>query len=324
MQLDSKQHFQLGLVRLFALMTLAVILPFTLWRFYSGDWLRASINCVIFAMALTSYIYSYRAQRVSELASFLAFFLLIAVMTLTYMSHPLFSMWLHPVMLTCYFLLPQRVAISLSVITVAALFPLLLTASDTLTAASVSASLALSSAMAFTFSRLADHQRRKLDQAAHHDALTDLGNRRQLDEELKRCLDDFHRSGTPTTLIILDLDNFKRVNDTYGHPVGDKVLVHAAHILRQRARRTDRVFRYGGEEFVILARHTDLEQGRLLAEKLRSQFEGQLEAPDGPVTASFGCAPLLASDTPSAWFGRADEAMLRAKAGGRNRVETAP
>jgi hypothetical protein len=121
MQQTSKQQFQLGLVRLFSAMALLVLIPFTLWRLYSGDYLRVSVNMAIFSIALISFLYSYRAQKVDHIGALLAISLVTAVLTLTYINQPLYMAWLHPVMFTCYFLLPTALAILLTAISIAAI-----------------------------------------------------------------------------------------------------------------------------------------------------------------------------------------------------------
>jgi diguanylate cyclase (GGDEF)-like protein len=181
------------------------------------------------------------------------------------------------------------------------------------------ASTLFSGSMAYIFARLTDEQRELLSTEATEDTLTRLGNRRLMNQELALCIDDYMR-GAPATLILLDLDRFKQTNDQFGHNTGDQLLIDAAQLLKQRARKTDRVFRYGGEEFVILARNTTLIQAKVVAEDLRRRIESRLQTPSGSVTASFGCAQLKNGEDAAVWFERADQAMFEAKRRGRNRV----
>jgi diguanylate cyclase (GGDEF)-like protein len=133
-------------------------------------------------------------------------------------------------------------------------------------------------------------------------------------------VEDFARNQTPASLLILDLDFFKRVNDKFGHNIGDIVLANLGALLAKRVRKTDRVFRFGGEEFVVLTRNTRLSDGQIIAEQLRAQIEMELKDPEGALTASFGCAQLHANETADEWFERADKALYQAKERGRNRV----
>ncbi|MEO4010874.1 diguanylate cyclase [Chromobacterium piscinae] len=163
---------------------------------------------------------------------------------------------------------------------------------------------------------------------ARHDALTNLHNRMAANEQLQEEHLRYKRTGAPYAVLLLDVDHFKRVNDTFGHDAGDRVLRHIADTLRNSARATDFVARYGGEEFLLLLPETDAAGAAVLAEKIRAAVE-QSQAPDvGRITISIGLATSNAATSnaadaqPEATVKRADLALYRAKAGGRNRVET--
>ena len=155
------------------------------------------------------------------------------------------------------------------------------------------------------------------------DRLTGLFNRRKLDQILEEELVRSRRYDFAFSLVILDIDHFKLVNDNYGHPVGDAVLVAMAGILRQRTRDADAVARFGGEEFVIVCRHSAPEGSIAMAEKLREEIARHSFPEVGRVTASFGVAMYQGGDSVAAVLARADAALYRAKAAGRNRVEFA-
>ncbi len=166
---------------------------------------------------------------------------------------------------------------------------------------------------------------RALERLASTDALTGLANRRafmaQLDAELNRVV----RGGEPGVLLMLDLDHFKRVNDTYGHPAGDAVLVELARVLRTVLRRDDLPGRLGGEEFAVLLPATATADAAVLAERLRATLErDEIDSASGPIriTASIGIAPLAGADS-SAVLASADTALYQAKGQGRNRVVVA-
>jgi diguanylate cyclase (GGDEF)-like protein len=163
--------------------------------------------------------------------------------------------------------------------------------------------------------------------AARTDVLTGLSNRRYLDEQLQRVLAEAGRYGDPASLILLDLDYFKLINDTHGHAVGDMVLKHVAETLLDGIRGVDLCARYGGEELAVLLPRTGLQGAVELAERLRAMVESRPLALSGRhirVTASFGVAsfPTPASN-PTALLSSADTALYRAKEAGRNRVRTA-
>ncbi|BBL78514.1 hypothetical protein RxyAA322_03680 [Rubrobacter xylanophilus] len=158
---------------------------------------------------------------------------------------------------------------------------------------------------------------------AHTDPLTGTSNRRSVYAALRREMEAARRYGKPLSVLLFDLDHFKRINDTYGHSQGDAALRWIANTVRSLLRTTDHLGRWGGEEFIVLAPETDLEQATLLAERLREAIS--LDQPPNlpPLTASFGTATHRPGDTPEDLLRRADEGLYRAKARGRNRTETA-
>ena len=158
---------------------------------------------------------------------------------------------------------------------------------------------------------------------ARTDDLTDLPNRRALDEEIAHALAGARRTGRPFAVVMVDVDRFKFINDTHGHAVGDATLTAFARRLAGALRGPDRAYRYGGEEFCLLLADTDLAGARTLAERAREHialpFEGTMRA----LTASFGATAWQPDDTGDTLFRRADRALYAAKGNGRDRVETA-
>jgi len=170
---------------------------------------------------------------------------------------------------------------------------------------------------------LLEAQAVQLEKLATTDALTAAYNRRKLNELTLAELERVRRYGRPLSLFILDIDHFKRVNDTYGHEAGDQVLVTLAGLLRAGIRATDSLARWGGEEFVVLSPGVTADGEAQLAERLRAAAAAHDHASVGTVTASFGVAEHSPGETPDELFARADRALYRAKDGGRNRVEVA-
>jgi two-component system, cell cycle response regulator len=176
--------------------------------------------------------------------------------------------------------------------------------------------------------QLQDELRRRndeLDQLARIDALTAVYNRRHMEEELQRLATASRRDGRPLGLLLLDLDHFKAVNDTYGHGGGDTVLQQAAQRLGDATRAAGIVGRWGGEEFVVLLPGADLTETHAAAERARHLIAAtpmRLDQLDVAVTASIGCAAATDGNVDTL-LSRADVAMYRAKEGGRNRVVVA-
>lgn len=164
---------------------------------------------------------------------------------------------------------------------------------------------------------------RQLDRLAVTDRLTGLSNRLRLDQVLEEEYLRSLRHGGSWSLILIDVDHFKATNDSFGHQAGDVVLQEIAAVLAGATRELDVVGRWGGEEFLVICRDTDLAGACQLAEKLRAGVAGHGFSVGGPKTCSAGVASIAAGDSISQLIARADQALYRAKASGRNRVATA-
>ena len=162
----------------------------------------------------------------------------------------------------------------------------------------------------------------QLERLATTDILTGLVNRSQFDAVLKNELNRHDRYSRPLSLIMLDLDYFKDINDNYGHDVGDQVLVELAHLLKRNLRKADCCARWGGEEFMLLAPETSLEQAVILADKIRSTIKHTDFPIQGSVTASFGVVEVHSQESGKSVMKRVDDALYRAKEKGRDRVST--
>lgn len=160
--------------------------------------------------------------------------------------------------------------------------------------------------------------------AARTDLLTGLVNRRELDDRFRAEKSLAERHATTFCIAIADIDHFKRVNDTYGHLAGDRILTNIAYILASSLRTEDICGRWGGEEFLLILPHIDLDSAAVVAEKLRRAVENshtEWEDQTIDVTISLGVAAFRPGMSQEACIAAADEALYRAKSNGRNRVE---
>lgn len=170
-----------------------------------------------------------------------------------------------------------------------------------------------------------DRLRAELEHLATHDSLTNALTRRHMDEACRIEIERSRRNGRSTALLMMDLDHFKSVNDTYGHQAGDQVLINFVIKVNALLRPADQLGRFGGEEFVLLLPETAMEDALLVAQRIRAVCAAGGDSAQGPAcTVSIGVASTLNDrDTLDALLARADAAMYRAKDNGRNRIEAA-
>lgn len=160
----------------------------------------------------------------------------------------------------------------------------------------------------------------ELTQKAHYDQLTGLVNRRFMDELLVNEIERCRRYRSPMTVLLLDIDHFKSINDTFGHDAGDRVLETVASRLKGTVRSVDSVARWGGEEFIVMVAETDLSSALVVGENIRKTVERGEYALNRPVTVSVGVSEFKKDDTVDSLLKRADVALYRAKERGRNQV----
>lgn len=159
----------------------------------------------------------------------------------------------------------------------------------------------------------------KLVSTSRTDSLTGLWNRKKLNEELKREIAIAKRYKLPLTVMISDIDHFKRINDTYGHDAGDECLVKISNILSEMTRETDVLARWGGEEFLYLFPNTTINAAQIIAKKIISKLN-ELEYKDlGPITMSMGLTSYIENEDSNEMFNRADKALFISKNEGRNK-----
>jgi len=225
--------------------------------------------------------------------------------------------WLYPVIVSFYFFLPMKgaVAINSILITIASIvgwnyLESYIAIRFIITMVSVAIFITI---FIFVIEQLTN----KLEKFAKTDVLTGLLNRSTLKELLNKAIEQNKRANIPMTIISIDLDRFKNINDEFGHDAGDEVLINVSQTLSKGARATDSIFRVGGEEFLIILFDTDLADGIKKAEQLRQAliaFKGRI------TTASFGVAEYQKDETFEHWLKHADNNLYKAKSLGRNRV----
>lgn len=239
------------------------------------------------------------------------------------------SYWLFASGVANYYIVDRRIALGINVVACALVG--MFAFDDLAIALRYSASFAMINIFLFGFSRQLEKKNLMLDEMLTIDPLTMAGNRTALEDSLRRVKSQYDRYETPVTLIMIDLDHFKRVNDTHGHSQGDKVLQEIAILIQKRLRDADTLYRFGGEEFIIIAENTNLSQAAYLAEDIRRKIasrpvvgilreQANDQESDQQLTVSMGVAQLRHEETTDDWLNRADRALYKAKSVGRNWV----
>ena len=159
----------------------------------------------------------------------------------------------------------------------------------------------------------------KVEHSSCHDSLTSVYNRSQFDLDIKEEIDRYERNKREFSLLIMDIDHFKKVNDSLGHAEGDRVLKKMAGTVRRCIRKTDFFYRIGGEEFAVLSPETDHESALLLAEKIRSVVEKEFSKDKSKITISIGASVYTDGMSHSDYYNQADKALYEAKRTGRNK-----
>ncbi len=162
--------------------------------------------------------------------------------------------------------------------------------------------------------------RELLQEQATYDSLTKLFNRRKMEETIALEIERYKRSDTPLSIIMFDIDDFKQINDTFGHQVGDRTLKQLANLLKDTIRKIDFVARWGGEEFIVLAPQTDIQGGSTLADNLRKTIESTNFPCERQVTCSFGATEFKPDDTIDSLLKRVDDALYVSKKDGKNKI----
>lgn len=231
------------------------------------------------------------------------------------------SYWLYASGVANFYILDRRPALLINIL--ACLAAVTFVFDDPSYVVRYCAAFAMINIFLYTFAVQLEKKNDELDRMLTIDPLTRVGNRTAMDETLARVKNLFERHRTPVTVIMIDLDHFKVINDTLGHSEGDKVLCRVANELQARLRPTDTLYRYGGEEFLVVAENTSLSQASFLAEGIRQRIASHAsdkQQAEADLTVSVGVAQLRVGESTDSMVDRADKALYKAKSMGRNWV----
>jgi diguanylate cyclase (GGDEF)-like protein len=316
----GRRAIEVGVMNYTGWTATGIIAGFVVYRSMTGDPAGAIVNAVIVCMLVVPLVMS-RFRRLTRVA-LVAFGIVISASCL--MSAIFVSsnglLWTYLVLWINFLVLPRYVAaaFNLGITAILALqFQLYETPLEQISWVTVAL---LISACGLIFTHQLHLQRKLLGKLATLDPLTGAGNRRLMQHDLEKAVAEFDRNRHRSTLVVLDLDHFKAVNDAYGHEAGDRLLERFASAVRAALRTEDGLYRLGGEEFVVLLKNMNEQAARDSLNELHERLSGTVKGPTGPLYFSAGAATIEHGENWSRWLARADGALYEAKHGGRNRL----
>ncbi|WP_432378819.1 diguanylate cyclase [Duganella sp. P38] len=303
-------------------LTILSILPFGIYRMWQGSWATALVDASLIAAMSAVIVHVWRTGRYQVAGLAVTIFYSVGMLAVVYLRGMALVYWVYPTMIAAYFVVRPVAALAINSVALVLLLMMLWwqVALDNLS--TIVVTVALVNLFAYVFAYRTGLQTQRLHTAVELDFLTEVGNRRAMDRKLAEYAQE-RRPQLASSLLLLDLDHFKQINDRYGHAAGDKVLKRLAELMRAHTRSSDRIFRYGGEEFAIIACGAGLAAAAHLAEGLRAAVASATLLEDHPITISIGVALMDKADPPAEWLARADKMLYAAKQAGRNAVRVA-
>lgn len=297
------------------------IIPFALYRFSQGDWIIGVIDSLIVMMVVAIGYHVWSSGKVRVASIILTFSYMTGMVAVNYVSDLSLIFWAYPTMAAAYFLIRPKEALAVCTLSIIVLIPSIVDRYIAVETAIILITLFLTNIFAYIFACNNSLYQQILTFQAKTDALTGAANRVSFEHDTQKAIYLYRRYAQTFSLIMIDIDLFKKVNDTYGHQVGDEVLAGFVQCCKSRLRQVDSLYRIGGEEFVVLAKGTPLHGAMQLADELRELVQKTKLLPDGkPVTISLGVAEYRDSEAMKSFVKRADCALYRAKQSGRNQV----
>lgn len=320
-----RNDFQLSIITLMGIIGVGGITPYAFYRLLNGNLMVGIADTVIVFSTLVAVIYAWRTGDTEKPGLYLAavFSVGATLIAINLGVNGLF--WIYPLILFNFFMVSPGKAIAASLLVLAGLVGhALWTPGSVFESHYQMVSFLVTNAMAgvltFIFAYRTRTQREQLQLLAIQDPLTGARNRRAMNEELKIAVSSKRRHGRSYGVLAMDLDHFKQINDLYGHQAGDQVLIDYVKLMKACSRQEDRLFRFGGEEFLLLLPDTDAQGLEAAAQNLLKTVRDHLRGPGGPVTVSIGGALLNAEEPWDHWLRNADQCLYQAKKEGRNRA----
>lgn len=310
---------RLAMILLFTALTVLGITPFAVMRASNGQWLAVALEALLILCILACAAYTWKTRNTSLSGSIIVVLVSTGCAALTVVLGPSTLFWIYVVVVANFMLAPRLVATLCSILLVATgVVDSVLVQPAAVAGFGVTSVLVM--LFAYIFASLTETQRSMLESLVIRDPLTGVANRRSMEVELADALKGHLARDEPATVAVLDLDHFKLVNDRYGHDAGDRAIRGFTDRVQSCIRKRDRLFRLGGEEFVLLLPGTDYSGARVALEKVRDAVQAEPLVDELRITTSIGAAVLEPADDWPRWLARADSALYQAKDEGRDRV----
>lgn len=301
----------------FAVITIS---PFIYLRYLDEDYFMVALDAGIVVSMFLFFVFTFKTRK-AEIAklvfAILVTCVIILIIVLRGQSH---IYWIYPAIIAIYYILPEKAAVTICVFAISIILFVLFPSVNVIEFFTIMMTFILT--LLFTYVIFSNYNKtnERLALLATIDPLTSCGNRRALDTSLQAILSAQKRESKTVSLILLDLDHFKKINDNHSHSVGDQVLIDLVQLMNKHTRALDTIFRYGGEEFIIAPLALDLSSATQMAEKLRVLIEKYRFVNNIQATVSIGVAQYRTEESAEAWISRADAALYKAKNSGRNQV----
>ncbi len=317
---DALLSYRQRVVFAFGLLAAAVLVPFVVNNFAQGRFILGvgTLACVIL---LAMNALALRLKRRSPLPFWLIVIPIIVAIGLSIRDQGFYgALWSYPTLLLFQLSLRRRIANACCLALLACITWAVFRYIGAEESVRFFITMTLTVILINIALRIIDDLHRRLLEQTIRDPLTGAYNRRHMETVLDYMIQRSHRTGSMSSLLLIDVDHFKRINDGYGHAQGDRVLKEMAALMSIRARKTDLLFRIGGEEFLLLLPDTRESDAAIVAENLRAAIESAPLLEERAVTVSIGVSQLESDDSRDVWLKHADDALYLAKNSGRNRV----
>jgi diguanylate cyclase (GGDEF)-like protein len=320
-----RTDFQLSILTLMGALGVLGVSPYAIYRLLEGNYVVGVADTIIVGSTIVAVLYAWRSGDTVKpgIAVSIIFSAAATLITIKLGINGLF--WIYPLILFNFFMVSPGKALLAMLLVLSTLIGYALCVPGAVFEShyqlvSFLVTCLMASFMSFVFAYRNHNQRDQLQLLSVLDPLTGARNRRAMNEALKNVGAVQRRQGDNYAVLVMDLDHFKQINDNHGHLAGDQVLIDFVELIKGCSRKEDSLFRFGGEEFLLLLPNTDLASLRTAAEHLQAQVAERLKSPGGVVTMSSGGALLQKGEHWEALLQRADQCLYQAKDAGRNRA----